>query len=170
MPPTVLRDGPFGEGMVQAYVEADPDVDVVAMVVGDDPRLRRMAVARRRDEQHRPQGRPHPAGRRRAALSTASTTASASRPCPKLRTVLWGWRGQPFEPDEVDGPGAASARACDGDLGAALRELLVGGRGPGHAPARGRPARGRTVPAPLPDLAGHPLAAVLTVARAAGAR
>ena len=44
VPPTVLREGPFGEGMVQAYVETDPDVDVVALVVGDDPRLRRMAV------------------------------------------------------------------------------------------------------------------------------
>jgi len=29
VPPTVLRDGPFGEGMVQAYVEPDPAVDVV---------------------------------------------------------------------------------------------------------------------------------------------
>jgi uncharacterized repeat protein (TIGR03847 family) len=44
VPPTVLRDGPFGEGMVQAFVEADPEVDVVAMVVEDDARLRRMAV------------------------------------------------------------------------------------------------------------------------------
>ena len=44
VPPTILRDGPFGEGMVQAFIEADPDVDVVAMVVEDDPRLRRMAV------------------------------------------------------------------------------------------------------------------------------
>ena len=25
VPPTILRDGPFGEGMVQAFVEADPD-------------------------------------------------------------------------------------------------------------------------------------------------
>ena len=44
VPPTVLRDGPFGEGMVQQWIHADPDVDLVALVVGDDPRLRRMAV------------------------------------------------------------------------------------------------------------------------------
>ena len=37
VPPTVLRDGPFGEGMVQAYVEADPDVDVVALVLEARP-------------------------------------------------------------------------------------------------------------------------------------
>ena len=37
VPPTVLRDGPFGEGMVQAYVELDLTVDVVAMVVDGRP-------------------------------------------------------------------------------------------------------------------------------------
>ena len=58
VPPTILRDGPFGEGMVQAFVEADPAVDVVAMVVDDDPRLRRMheddltLMARWRNEPH----------------------------------------------------------------------------------------------------------------------
>src|SRR4029079_5199507 len=44
VPPTSLRDGPFGEGMVQAFIDADPEVDVVAVVIDDDPRLRRMAV------------------------------------------------------------------------------------------------------------------------------
>ena len=28
VPPTVLRDGPFGEGAVQAWLETDPAVDV----------------------------------------------------------------------------------------------------------------------------------------------
>ena len=37
VPPTILRDGPFGEGMVQVFIEADPDVDVVAMVLGTTP-------------------------------------------------------------------------------------------------------------------------------------
>ncbi len=32
VPPTILRDGPFGEGMLQVFVEIDPAVDVVAMV------------------------------------------------------------------------------------------------------------------------------------------
>ena len=44
VPPTILRDGPFGEGMVQVFIEADPDVDVVAMVLEEDARLRRMAT------------------------------------------------------------------------------------------------------------------------------
>jgi hypothetical protein len=44
VPPTVLRDGPFGEGALQLWIDIDETVDVVAMVVGDDPRLRRIAV------------------------------------------------------------------------------------------------------------------------------
>jgi uncharacterized repeat protein (TIGR03843 family) len=42
---------------------------------------------------------------------------------PKLRTVLWGWVGMPFEDEEA----AALARVgagLRGDLGVALRELL----------------------------------------------
>ena len=32
VPPTLLRDGPFGEGMVQAFIEPDPTVDVIAWI------------------------------------------------------------------------------------------------------------------------------------------
>ena len=44
VPPTVLRDGPFGEGAVQLWIDIDTTVDVVAMVIGDDRRLRRIAA------------------------------------------------------------------------------------------------------------------------------
>jgi len=44
VPPTVLREGPFGEGALQAWIDVDEGVDVVGMVLGDDPRLRRIAV------------------------------------------------------------------------------------------------------------------------------
>src|SRR4051794_24385674 len=37
VPPTVLRDGPFGPGMVQLWMDGDPDVDLVAFVRRDDP-------------------------------------------------------------------------------------------------------------------------------------
>jgi uncharacterized repeat protein (TIGR03843 family) len=43
---------------------------------------------------------------------------------PKLRTVLWGWRGEAIEPDEV----AVLERLredLDGGLGEELRELLL---------------------------------------------
>ncbi|HYL40774.1 MAG TPA: hypothetical protein VET90_05645, partial [Candidatus Binatus sp.] len=44
VPPTVLRDGPYGDGMLQRWVEVDPTVDVVALLDADDPRLRRVAL------------------------------------------------------------------------------------------------------------------------------
>src|SRR3954468_21716321 len=44
VPPTVLREGPFGPGMLQLWIEGDQDVDLPAFVRRDDPALRRMAV------------------------------------------------------------------------------------------------------------------------------
>ena len=44
VPGTLLRDGPHGEGMLQRWIEVDETADVIDMVNGDDPRLRRIAV------------------------------------------------------------------------------------------------------------------------------
>ena len=44
-------------------------------------------------------------------------------PVPKLRTVLWGWRGTTFTPDELAGLERIRA-GLDGELGAALDGLL----------------------------------------------
>ena len=44
VPPTVLRDGPFGEGMVQLWIEPDPAVDPLDLLRASDPALRRMAL------------------------------------------------------------------------------------------------------------------------------
>ncbi len=44
-------------------------------------------------------------------------------PVPKLRTVLWGWRGQPFETEEVEGLRRVRA-ALDGELAETLGDLL----------------------------------------------
>ena len=122
VPPTILRDGPFGEGMVQAFVDADVEVDVVAMVVEDDARLRRMAVLDAvMNNTDRKGGHilPVDGGRHVYGVDHGVTFS----PVPKLRTVLWGWRGQPLEPDEVDGLERVRA-ALDADLGETLWELL----------------------------------------------
>lgn len=122
VPPTVHRDGPFGEGMVQEWIHADPEVDLVAMVVGDDPRLRRMAVfdaivnnTDRKGGHLLPMPDGHVFGVDHGV--TFSTV-------PKLRTVLWGWMGTPLEPDEMAGVERA-AEALDGDLAVELGELLA---------------------------------------------
>jgi hypothetical protein len=122
VPPTVLREGPFGEGMVQSLVDADPDVDVVSMILEDDPRLRRMAVLdavmnntdRKGGHILAVDGGRHVHGVDHGVCFS---------PVPKLRTVLWGWRGQPFDADEIEGLERIRA-VLDGELGIALRTLL----------------------------------------------
>ncbi len=45
VPPTVYRDGPFGPGMCQLWIDTDPSVDLVALSRSrDHERLRDMAV------------------------------------------------------------------------------------------------------------------------------
>jgi len=122
VPPTLLRDGPFGEGMVQAFVEADPEVDVVAMVVEDDERLRRMAVLDAvMNNTDRKGGHilPVDGGRHVFGVDHGVTFS----PVPKLRTVLWGWRGTPFAADELAGL-ERIREALEGDLADVLADLL----------------------------------------------
>ena len=121
VPPTVLRDGPFGEGMLQLWIDADEDVDVVAMVVEDDPRLRPIvlfdAVVNNTD---RKGGHllPVPGGH-----VFGVDHGVCFSPVPKLRTVLWGWRGQPIADEEL--AVIADLRSgLHGALGDALRTLL----------------------------------------------
>ena len=121
VPPTVLRDGPYGIGMVQQWIHADPTVDLVAMVVEDDPRLRRMAVfdaivnnTDRKGGHILPMPDGHIYG------VDHGVTFSIE---PKLRTVLWGWVGMPFDDEEL----AALERVREGlrgDLAPGLGELL----------------------------------------------
>lgn len=122
VPPTVLRDGPFGDGMVQAFVEIDETVDVWSMVVEDDVRLRRMAVfdaAVNNTDRKGGHILPVDRGRHIHGVDHGVTFSVV----PKLRTVLWGWRGEPFEPDELAGLERLRT-ALAGDLGTTLRTLL----------------------------------------------
>jgi hypothetical protein len=123
VPPTILRDGPFGEGMVQAFVDADPEVDVVAMVVEADPRLRRMAVLDAvMNNTDRKGGHilPVDGGRHVYGVDHGVTFS----PVPKLRTVLWGWRGQPLDAEELEGLDRVRV-ALEGELGETLGGLLA---------------------------------------------
>jgi uncharacterized repeat protein (TIGR03843 family) len=122
VPPTILRDGPFGEGMLQAFVEADLEVDVVAMVVEDDPRLRRMAVLDAvMNNTDRKGGHILPVNGGRQIHGVDHGVCFS--PMPKLRTVLWGWRGEPLAADEIAGLEWIRS-ALDGELGETLGTLL----------------------------------------------
>ena len=124
VPPTVLRDGPFGDGSVQLWIDIDETVDVVAMVVGDDPALRRIAVFDAAvNNTDRKGGHLLPvAGGHVYGVDHGVCFSSV----PKLRTVLWGWRGQSLAPDELDGL-ARLQTALRGDLARDLAGLLSRG-------------------------------------------
>jgi uncharacterized repeat protein (TIGR03843 family) len=122
VPPTVMRDGPFGEGMLQAYIEPDPTVDVVDWINLDDPRLRRMAAfdaAINNTDRKGGHILPVDGGRHVYGVDHGVSFSTV----PKLRTVLWGWRGQVMGPDELDGL-RRIRMALEGDLAAELGRLL----------------------------------------------
>jgi uncharacterized repeat protein (TIGR03843 family) len=122
VPPTILRDGPFGEGMIQAFIEPDPAVDVIGWINDDDPRLRPMAVfdaavnnTDRKGGHILPvDGGGHVYGVDHGVCFSVT---------PKLRTVLWAWRGDPLLPEELAGL-ERIRDALDRDLGSDLRGLL----------------------------------------------
>jgi uncharacterized repeat protein (TIGR03843 family) len=44
VPNTVLRDGPFGFGMVQEWIDTDEEIDIINFGQSDDSQLKRMAI------------------------------------------------------------------------------------------------------------------------------
>ena len=126
VPPTVLRDGPAGEGMLQAWMDVDPSADVIDMVNTDDPRLRRIAlfdaIVNNTD---RKAGHLLPI---RGGHVFAVDHGVTFSPVPKLRTVLWAWEGEPFDAEEAAGLArvaeALGSSRAPGPLAASLAELL----------------------------------------------
>ena len=121
VPPTVLREGPFGTGMVQLWIDVDETVDLADLVRSDHQALRRMAVfdavvnnADRKGGHLLPVPGGHVYGVDHGVCFSED---------PKLRTVLWGWRGRRFAPEEVAVLEALRAD-LDGALGETLRDLL----------------------------------------------
>jgi uncharacterized repeat protein (TIGR03843 family) len=122
VPPTVLRDGQFGTGMVQLWVDGDPDVDLAAFVRRDHPALRRMAVfdavvnnADRKGGHIIPLPDGHVFGVDHGICFSVD---------PKLRTLLWRWAGKPLTDEAVE----VLERLADdllGDLGEQLHEHLT---------------------------------------------
>jgi uncharacterized repeat protein (TIGR03843 family) len=122
VPPTVLRDGPFGPGMVQLWVDGDPDVDLAAFVRSDDPGLRRMAVfdavvnnADRKGGHIIPTSDGHVYGVDHGICFSVD---------PKLRTLLWRWAGQPLPAEALEVLEKLTGDLM-GDLGDQLHEHLT---------------------------------------------
>ncbi|MGW2823354.1 SCO1664 family protein [Streptomyces sp. NPDC001443] len=150
VPPTVLRDGPYGEGMCQLWIEALPDAELLALVddeepapgwkaigfaeVGegrtallvhaDDERLRRLAVLDAViNNADRKGGHLLPTADERLYGIDHGVTFNVEN---KLRTLLWGWAGEPLTGEAVAAlKGLGAALEPDGALAVRLAELLT---------------------------------------------
>lgn len=123
VPPTVLREGPFGVGMCQLWVDVDSSVDLAALARSDHPDLRRMAIfdavinnADRKGGHLLPTPDGHVYGVDHGVCFSVED---------KLRTLLWGWRESPLTEDAVDILRRARTELAGGTLGSQLRRLLT---------------------------------------------
>jgi len=148
VPPTVLRPGPFGPGMVQLWVETREDDDLVDIVAEEQVRPGWRGVLRAHDRFGEPAVLVH-ADHPRMALMAAfdAVVNNADRKgghvlhavdggvygvdhgiClhaeDKLRTVLWGWLGEPLPPEAVEALRRVRS-GLDGGLGEDLHEHLT---------------------------------------------
>ena len=99
VPYTILREGPFGPGMVQEWIEVDPAVDVIAFGQSDERRLRSLAIFDALiNNTDRKFG--HLLISREGVLYGCDHGVTFHHEC-KLRTVLWQFSGESFNEEEV---------------------------------------------------------------------
>lgn len=123
VPPTVLRDGPAGPGMVQLWVDVDETIDITRLMRRRDvERLRQIAVldavinnADRKGGHLLPLADGHVYGVDHGVTFHVQD---------KLRTVLWQWAGARLPPQTCEVL-TALRRDLDGALGERLGELLT---------------------------------------------
>jgi hypothetical protein len=121
VPPTVMRDGPYGTGMVQIWIDIDENVDLEILVQSDLPQLRRMAlfdaVINNAD---RKGGHLLPVAGAKHIFGIDHGIAFHSED--KLRTLLWGWRGERLTKAEL---ATLERLRFDAELDERLYELLT---------------------------------------------
>ncbi|MCC3767099.1 SCO1664 family protein [Streptomyces sp. UNOC14_S4] len=157
VPPTVLRDGPYGTGMCQLWIDAPeetaegtPVTPLLALVEGDEPgqgwkavgyadvgedrtallvhaddeRLRRLAVLDAViNNGDRKGGHLLPAADGRLYAIDHGVTFNADD---KLRTLLWGWAGEPLTEEAMAALRRLSADlAEESPLAVRLAELIT---------------------------------------------
>lgn len=94
IPVTVLRNGPFGEGMVQQWIDIDEDVDLALFYSTDDARLRKLALFDAIiNNTDRKIGHLLPTKDGRVLGCDHGVTFHEED---KLRTVLWQWANLPL--------------------------------------------------------------------------
>ena len=147
VPPTLLRDGPFGEGMCQLWIEAGEDELVDILPRGEVPDGW-LGVLDAYDGRHNPVTLVHSdaaALRRMAVFDVIVNNADRKgghilstdggavygvdhgvtfNADDKLRTVLWGWAGEPIPADLLDDVRKLADQLAGG-LGTQLCDLIT---------------------------------------------
>jgi hypothetical protein len=124
VPPTVMRDGPFGPGMCQLWIDYDTDVDLIALSRrADHAGLRDMAVfdavvnnADRKIGHLLPVADGHLYGCDHGVCFAEDY---------KLRTVLWQWRGKTLPRRSLEALRRLSSEFNEGGLAGELSSLLT---------------------------------------------
>jgi uncharacterized repeat protein (TIGR03843 family) len=149
VPPTVLRDGPAGSGMVQLWCEPDAGVDAVDIVPEGAVPEGYLQVLEAVDDRDRPVALVHEdttALRRMAVFDVVINNTDRKgghvlamatghrygvdhgvcfHPDDKLRTVLWGWGGDPLTDEETGAVAALEEQLTGGALRTDLAHLLT---------------------------------------------
>jgi len=119
VPRTILRDGPYGIGMVQEWQEPNPDIDIVDIAQSENEAIRKMAIfdviINNGDRKF---GHILPISTEVIFGCDHGVTFNVEN---KLRTVLWQWRGTPYRSEELD----LFARAINIAQSGALEDYLT---------------------------------------------
>ena len=98
VPLTVLRDGPFGIGAVQEWIDIDEEIDLEYFFSQDLPQLRSVALFDAIiNNTDRKIGHLLPRVDGKLLVCDHGVTFHCEN---KLRTVLWQWAGQPLSTEE----------------------------------------------------------------------
>ena len=123
VPFTLLRDGPYGIGMVQRWIEIDESIDISTPLSTAHRDLRRLAlfdaVINNTDRKF---GHLLPTTDGRIRGCDHGVTFHVDD---KLRTVLWNWAGEPIPSSELADLSSFSQALGSGELGDALTTHLA---------------------------------------------
>jgi uncharacterized repeat protein (TIGR03843 family) len=118
VPLTILRDGPYGFGMVQEWIEIDEGIDLAKFFATDHPKLRSMALFDAIiNNTDRKIGHLLPVNENEVYGCDHGVTFHSDD---KLRTVLWQWANEPLNGEEIE-----ILRKAETLLKGELRELLI---------------------------------------------
>jgi len=100
VPLTILREGPYGSGMVQEWIDIDESIDLGSYFSSDNSKLRSMALFDAIiNNTDRKIGHLLPTATGELFGCDHGVTFHSEN---KLRTVLWQWAGDPLTQSEIE--------------------------------------------------------------------